>query len=149
VILSIEKVKELRKHLNSGSYVAVLSRESQLNLVDTIEAQQQEIEQLQEIAKAKAEWRLVELPCRVGDIVWAKEHTSYSVDGVKDFIHECKVTKIVISEKRVVFCVSSYGIQQVKVNVYAAAFTLSSFGKTIFLTKEEAEKSLKKRGDTQ
>lgn len=65
--------------------------------------------------------RLVKLPCKVGDTV-------YKVDRVSEKIKQHKVI--------------GFGDEQVAFDNYKYCF-LSLFGKTVFLTKEEAEAELK------
>ena len=61
--------------------------------------------------------RFVELPCKVGDTV-------YQTDGIR--IYENKI-------ERIIFATNNIG------------FGETSIGKSIFLTREEAEKALKER----
>jgi hypothetical protein len=75
----------------------------------------------------------VELPCKVGD-------TLYVISQMKDkrflpFITEYEVTSISIKKKSVVIWHEMDG--------YLKNFKQTDFGKTIFLTKEEAEARMK------
>ena len=98
-------------------------------MLKQIEALQQENEQLQEFAKAKAEGRLVVLPCKVGDTVfttrWWDDVKEKCTDSKgKPFfrtIRKHKVTKEVFSP---------FGLDYIE------------WGKTVFLTREAAEKAL-------
>lgn len=79
------------------------------------------------------EW--VQLPCKVGDIL-------YVISQMKDkrilpFINEYEVTSIGIKRKSIVIYHEMDG--------YIKSFKQTDFGRTIFLTKEEAEKALAER----
>jgi hypothetical protein len=112
--------------------------EDSIALIDTIEAQQQEIEGLQEFAKAKAEDRLIELPCKVGDKVWLNLET---LNGKFEIV-ESVLTKVfhTIKDSYISCWIDCPGIGN------SLEFQLSDFGKTVFLTREAAEKAL--GGDT-
>ena len=84
-------------------------------------------EQVQELAKAKADGRLVVLPCKAGDVVWkTKAVFSYFPKPVED-----RVERIVISSNEILVCCTS-----------GTKFSVNSIGKTVFLSREEAEKAL-------
>lgn len=70
---------------------------------------------------------LVELPCKVGDIIYEvfKNHKP-------PFIQQTKVEKIIITEK-------GLKLKLTRNSVYETA--ISSLGKTLFLTEEEARKN--------
>jgi hypothetical protein len=76
------------------------------------------------------EW--VQLPCKVGD-------TLYVISQMKDkrilpFINEYEVTSIDIKRKSIVIYHEMDG--------YIKSFKQTDFGRTIFLTKEEAERAV-------
>lgn len=85
---------------------------------------------MRELIKADKAGRLVVLPCKVGDTVWA------ILDGAK-YARECKVDFVNIGSfgTTIVFVVKD-GLRE-QYGVTAAAF-----GKTVFLTRKEAEKAL-------
>jgi hypothetical protein len=85
---------------------------------------------LRELAEADKDGRVVVLPCKVGDTVWA------ILDGAK-YARECKVDFVNIGSfgTTIVFAVKD-GLRE-QYGVTAAAF-----GKTVFLTRKEAEKAL-------
>lgn len=66
---------------------------------------------------------VVVLPCKVGDVV-------YQTDGVN--IYENEVCEISLSKRAVIYYTEN-----------AVAFDETALGKSIFLTKEEAERALK------
>ena len=77
------------------------------------------------------EW--VKLPCKVGDII-------YVISQMKDkrilpFINEFEVTSISIKKKIIVI--------YHEMNGYIKTFKQTDFGKTVFLTKKEAETKMK------
>ena len=88
------------------------------------------IGRMRELIKADKDGRVVVLPCKVGDTVWA------ILDGAKS-ARECKVDFVNIGSfgTTIVFVVKD-GLRE-QYGVTAAAF-----GKTVFLTREEAEKAL-------
>ena len=74
--------------------------------------------------------RLIELPCAVGDAVW-------TIDPDITFIDDFKVTDIDIMKEGIAICNHYLGY----------SCDVNDFGKTVFLTKEEAEAKLKERGE--
>lgn len=90
---------------------------------------------MRELIKADKDGRVVLLPCEVGDTVWA------ILDGAK-YARECKVDFVNIGSfgTTIVFVVKD-GLRE-QYGVTAAAF-----GKTVFLTREEAEKALEAMND--
>lgn len=77
----------------------------------------------------KSEW--VHLPCKVGDTVY-----EVFAQHLPPFIQETTVEKIIITSK-------GLRIKLSRNSVYETS--ISAFGKTLFLTKEEAEKALEER----
>ena len=95
------------------------------------DAKQEGLARLREMAEADKEGRLVVLPCKVGDIVWA------NLDGMRH-PRKCVIEFVNIGSHvtTIVFSTVDGLREQYGVNP-------SSFGKTVFLTREEAEKGLK------
>ena len=85
---------------------------------------------LRELAEADKGGRLVVLPCKVGDIVWA------NLDGMRH-TRKCVVEFANVGSHvtTIVFSAVDGLREQYGVNP-------NSFGKTVFLTREEAEKAL-------
>ena len=85
---------------------------------------------LRELAEADKDGRLVVLPCKVGDTVWA------NLDGMRH-PRECVIEFVNIGSHvtTIVFSTVDGLREQYGVNH-------SSFGKTVFLTREEAEAAL-------
>jgi hypothetical protein len=91
-------------------------------------------EEAQELAKAKAEGRLVELPCKVGDIVYADcygDIIGWEVHQIE--MRTGKPTQYIARGDD-----EGYGVPEID-------FTGEDIGKTVFLTREEAEKALQGR----
>jgi hypothetical protein len=95
-------------------------------------------EQVQEFAKAKAEGRLVVLPCKVGDKVWMILETVND----KFEIAESVLTKVfhTFKDSYISCWIDCPGIGD------SLEFRLSDFGKTVFITHEAAEIALKALG---
>lgn len=82
---------------------------------------------LNEYEEAKADGRLVVLPCKVGDAVWKiKSAFSYFTKPMED-----RVERIIIYKNEILVCCTS-----------GAKFSIGSVGKAVFLSREEAEKAL-------
>jgi hypothetical protein len=96
------------------------------------------IERLAELEDKIEQGKMLELPCKVGDTVWEIFYSKY-----EERILELEVTQIVMHEtisyrcKTKTRCLYSYGWVKNE-----------DFGKTVFLTKAEAEQKLKQlQGD--
>lgn len=79
------------------------------------------LEQLKEYKQLEEQGRLIKLPCKVGDTV-------YKIDRVSNKIKQYKVIH--------------FEVERVDFDNYDYCF-LHHFGKTVFLTKSEAEAKLK------
>jgi hypothetical protein len=93
------------------------------------------LKHIRELAEADKDGRLVVLPCKVGDTVWS------SLDGAK-CARECKVDFVNIGNVGTTFVLSAKNGLREQYGVTATAF-----GKTVFLTREEAEKALEAMKD--
>ena len=83
-------------------------------------------DRLLELADADRAGLLVVLPCRVGDAAY------WLHNGI---ITECRVHRIQMNRTGLFICLKS--------KVSHGAFRMDSIGKTVFLTREEAEAALK------
>lgn len=101
------------------------------------------LEQLKEYQQLEEQGRLIKLPCKVGDTVWDIDFgfptpcyiSAFSLGECEDYIYDP------ISGKEIVFYHSGR---------FTGSFLMSEIGKTVFLTKSEAESKLKElRGDEQ
>ena len=99
------------------------------------------IKKLAEYETAEEEGRLVVLPCKVGDYIWdidvgrpcAYEVTGCSIGNLND--DYCDDVVMIFDE--VITYYSNYNVS------VTGNFAASEIGKSIFLTREEAEKELK------
>lgn len=96
------------------------------------------IKKLAEYETAEDEGRLVVLPCKP----WDKVYALFIIDVIDKKpiykIFQTKVTKITIDRFRVLF-----SFETLDQNKYNSERTMEAFGETVFLTREEAEKALK------
>lgn len=95
------------------------------------DAEQEGVARLRELAEADKDGRLAVLPCKVGDTV-------YWVHGA--VITECKVYRVQKNRNGLYICLKSK-------KSHGAFRTDLSIGKTVFLTREEAEKALEAKRD--
>lgn len=93
---------------------------------------QQAIERLAEYEDMEEQGLLVRLPCKARDTVWIK--------GDK---FPAEIEEIRITDDGIYFFYVEYDRGYEETEVWDNnEFTLSDFGKTVFLTREEAEKAL-------
>ena len=92
-------------------------------------------DRLHELAEADEDGRVVVLPCKVGDTVFAR------LDNKSKYVCECKVKQIVVGNIGFV-TFAPIGAPEREYDV-----SLRGFGKTVFLSREEAEKALQKMED--
>lgn len=90
-----------------------------------------ELAELQELAKAKADGRLVDLPCKVGDEIFSFR---WNVKNEKYEVHTGKVKNVRYDSSDGIVMVSDGEMYRV-------------FGKKVFLTREAAEKALQEVGE--
>ena len=102
------------------------------------------IDKLSEYETAEDEGRLVVLPCSVGDTVWVITHPFNVFDDfdfyteAQDEIYESYISSITFYENS-----NQYRIHAKETRQFIKAYFMESdFGKTVFLTREEAEKAL-------
>lgn len=89
-------------------------------------------EHIRELLRAEQDGRLVVPPCKVGDTVWIK--------GDK---FPAEIEEIRITDDGIYFAYVEYDRGYEETEVWDnCEFTLSDIGKTVFLTREEAEKAL-------
>lgn len=98
-------------------------------------AENMTVGRLKELAEADKDGRVVVLPCKVGDTVYMIEHIFDIDNGVCDEICARKVIGHGGNNLNKLWLIGSGGICNVSIFV-------SEFGKTVFLTREEAEKAL-------
>lgn len=97
-------------------------------------------DRLRELAEADKDGRVVVLPCKVGDTVYMIERIFDIDNGVCDEICARAVIGYGGNNLNKLWLVGSGGICNAHIFV-------SEFGKTVFLTREEAEKALAEMED--
>ena len=100
-----------------------------------------DVDRMKELAEADKDGRLVVLPCKVGDTVWVtsnpwtgkllKKPLDAYVNGIKKFSHGVYVN-VLFDTKKI------NGTRDYEIN---------HIGKTVFLTREDAEKALEAMKD--
>lgn len=88
------------------------------------------IDRMKELAQAEKDGRLVALPCKIGDQVWWVHNGK---------ITPCRVYRIQLNRRGLLIALRS--------NVRHGAFSVDRIGKTIFLTRQEAEEALREEAD--
>ena len=99
------------------------------------DAEQEGVARLRELAEADKDGRLVVLPCKVGQRVFALLDTD-------KHISECEVKQIGMGNK-----IGFIGLEPIGARGREYGISLNGFGKTVFLTREEAEKALEAMKD--
>ena len=128
----------LRKYLDTGltpERCAEFARaDAEGRYIIMRDAEQEGVARLRELAEADKDGRVVVLPCKVGDTVYTIVQV-FGDDGVRPRIIEKKITGIGGNALNKVWMVN-------KGNKYEDRFSPSEFGRSVFLTREEAEKAL-------
>ena len=88
------------------------------------------VDRLRELAEANKDGRLVVLPCKVGQRVFALLDTD-------KHISECEVKQIGMGNK-----IGFIGLEPIGARGRKYGISLNGFGKNVFLTREEAENAL-------
>lgn len=96
------------------------------------------LHKLGELETAEEDGKLVVLPCKPWDIVYQLFVTDVIDKKLIYKIFQAKVTEITIDRFRTIF-----SFETLDENKYKSDLTMESFGETVFLTREEAEKALK------
>jgi hypothetical protein len=97
-------------------------------------------DRLRELAEADKDGRVVVLPCKVGDTVYMIERIFDIDNGICDEICARKIIGYGGNNLNKLWLIGSGGI----CNAY---IFVSEFGKTVFLTREEAEAALEAKRD--
>lgn len=85
---------------------------------------------LRELAVADQEGNVIVLPCKVG-------HRVFALLDMDKHISECEVTQIGLGNE-----IGFVGLEPIGARGREYGVSLKGFGKTVFLTREEAEKAL-------
>ena len=94
-----------------------------------------DLDRLEELARADKDGRLVVLPCKVGQRVFALLDTD-------KYISECEVKQIGMGNK-----IGFIGLEPIGARGREYGVALNGFGKTVFHTREEAEAALEAMKD--
>ena len=96
------------------------------------------VERLRELYKADKDGRVVVLPCKVG-------HRVFALLDTDKHISECEVKQIGLGNE-----IGFVGLEPIGARGREYGVSLNGFGKTVFLTREEAEKALSEmKGETE
>ena len=90
-----------------------------------------EINHLQDLLQAENDGRIVVLPCKVGDAVWAIRSYQGHKHPQKGFVKEM------------------YFLPDMTLHIVVKHIARGEFGKAVFFTREEAEAALAKKGCNQ
>lgn len=112
--------------LNAVSIQAAELR-GRLKMIEDILGDTYDLDHLRELVKAEREERLIVQPCKVRDFVYWADST----------LHEKPVAMLVLSYR-------TYGDGNEWIHCIDREFRVSSIGKTVFMTREEAESALAK-----
>ena len=95
------------------------------------DAEQEGVARLRELSEADKDGRVVVLPCKVGQRVFALLDTD-------KHLSECEVKQIGLGNE-----IGFVGIEPIGARGREYGVSINGFGKTVFLTREEAGKALK------
>lgn len=90
------------------------------------------LKHIRELAEADKDGRVVVLPCKVG-------HRVFALLDTDKHISECEVKQIGLGNE-----IGFVGLEPIGARGREYGVALNGFGKTVFLTREEAEKALAK-----
>ena len=110
---------------------APFTEDTMINLV--AQALGVEPSRLRELAEADKDGRCVVLPCKVGQLVFA-------LMDMDKHISECEVKRIGMGNEN-----GFIGLEPIGDRGREYGVALNGFGKTVFLTRDEAEKALEER----
>ena len=94
------------------------------------DAEQEGVARLRELAEADKDGRVIVLPCKVG-------HRVFALLDTDKHISECEVKQIGLGNE-----IGFVGLEPIGARGREYGVSLKGFGKTVFLTREEAEKAL-------
>lgn len=112
-------------------------------LLDNAEYWLQVYFKLKDIEELEEQGLLLRLPCKVGDVIWDIDYgvpTTYEITGYSFGEADDYIDEPIITDDIVCYYSNSNGS-------ITGSFAVSEIGKTVFLTKEEAEQKLKEMED--
>jgi hypothetical protein len=139
----MERLTEIKTHVTGFSYADKKEGIFAQNVYAKLAAYEDSglsPEEVHEFAKAKADGRLVVLPCKVGTVVYAHS----SVAGYDSIISGI-VQYFVVHEQFIDLFVLFKPNPNEDKHDFAEYIMADKIGKTVFLTREEAEAALKER----
>ena len=102
-------------------------------------------EQIREYRKLEEQGLLIKLPCKVRDTVYVDAMTFGTRDDIE--YAEAEVVSIRITKKQTFLKLRIFALGLDGMPYGCKNYSVSSFGKTVFLTREEAEKALEEATD--
>ena len=138
---AIKYIKEVvcknRKNKEKNTIVIPNSFISSADCAEKYEQVAKWLKELKSYKEAEEQGLLVRLPCKVGDKVWDNDFGHPESYEIKAFSYGyCDSYVEPDIEDQIIFYYENYS------GSIAGAFTMSQLGKTVFLTREEAEKKL-------
>lgn len=138
---AIKYIKEVvcknRKNKEKNTIVIPNSFISSADCAEKYEQVAKWLKELKSYKEAEEQGLLVRLPCKVGDKVWDNDFGHPESYEIKAFSYGyCDSYVEPDIEDQIIFYYENYS------GSIAGAFTMSQLGKTVFLTREEAERKL-------
>lgn len=128
----INDLASVREISPETEYAINKHADSIIDRLDKLLAQTDDDDRLRELARADKEGRVVVLPCKVGDTVWA------ILDGAK-YVRKCVVEFVNIGS-----CVTTIVFTTADRVREQCGARADAFGKTVFRTREDAEEVLRR-----
>ena len=133
----INDLASVREISPEAEYAINKHADSIIERLDKLLAQTDDDARLRELAEADKDGRLVVLPYKVGQRVFALLDTD-------KHISECEVKQIGLGNE-----IGFVGLEPIGARGRKYGVSLNGFGKTVFLTREEAEKALEEQDGNQ
>ena len=132
-----EVVQKNRKNKEKNTIVIPNSFISSVDCAEKYEQVAKWLEELKSYKEAEEQSLLVRLPCKAGDTVWDNDFGHPVSYGIKAFSYGyCDSYVESDIEDEIIFHYENYS------GSITGAFPMSELGKTVFLTREAAEKKL-------
>ena len=142
---AIKYIKEVvcknRKNKEKNTIVIPNSFISSADCAEKYEQVAKWLKELKSYKDAEEQGLLVRLPCKVGDMVWDNDFgypESYEIKAFSYGYCDSYVEPGIGIEDEIIFYYENY-THSISIT---GAFPMSEIGKTVFLTREEAEKKL-------
>lgn len=112
-----------------------------LGAIEDILGEEYDLDRLKKVVESYKNGMFVSIPCKVGDTVWVITFKCGSRLSGKEIV-ECKVNTMRVKSDGLTIGYSCRG-EYSNGNNYIGNFVFKSIGKTVFLSREEAEFALK------